>query len=495
LCVCLLNRIFAVLCNQIRATEDELQAACVARKVGEFNSMEKLDYVTINALKINTSSNNFQRFLSTIAFTLDVSKTNLSVSIMQQNFSHLTTLSASYHGLKSIDEIGNETFPQLINLNFSHNAITKLMSKVFNHMNHLEEADLSDNCLTHFSFGYEVITHRNLKKLHLQNNLIKEIVFEFGSSLSFQYLDLSNNYLDMFSCYLNFDHLKLQNNKLKEVRFEGTNFATLKAQNNLISTVDLYGTFKSVNLSHNQVTDINKIGASMVGTIDLSFNKLSVVVHSDYNYYEYLNNEDSYRDDDQVWVSHKKSVESLILSHNQIENINILSNFEGAIFIDLQENILKEVDFNKIATDFPNLKKLTLNENPLDDSTIAAIKQGGQDFMVKFDYSSKVSTTTASPIITTKSSAIDQATTTTTTNKPSTTTNKPSTTTNKPLSTSAASIIETPAKTSTPSTSWIIAFLIVVSALAVIGYVALKRHRNRSNFDRFGSNNDSANLL
>lgn len=447
--------------------------------------------------------------------SLNISFTDIKIPFRESNFANLMVLHASHNGLKSFEDIGRETFPSLRVLNVSGNVISTLKSDMFDHMKELEILDLSDNCLSHFFFGMELTKHENIKKLFLQNNLLKTFVAGYTvASKHLSILDLSFNRLESFRSHEHiFDELFLNDNQLISIECYQRNSPRqiLHAQNNLITSFESTVEFSMLNLSNNKFENLYQFSIGSANLLDLSYNQINLM-----SQVETASDSMDYDYDYAIGLSLSSlplqiHVKTLNLSYNKIKTVNNvpeLKRFKGLHNLNLEGNLISDIDNDKFAHEYPTLKNVNLKRNPLMDHIKKQLNFHSL-FQIKYEFEDD-STTTAPPVnlllgilppLPTLPTEIPDTTDSTlsedleTTDPPTSTiesTTLPSSTTEK-ISTTTMQIVDLPrndamtTQTQKGSEShtvfpWIMAILLIVSIVAGTYFIII--HKFKFKYDR-----------
>jgi Leucine-rich repeat (LRR) protein len=334
--------------------------------------MNKEKIVAINNLPMK--QNEVKSLQPSDILTVNISFSDIKLPFNRTNFDNLMVFHASFTGLQSFDDIGNETFPSLKWFNVSNNAISTMKSILFDHMKELELVDLSFNCLTHFVFGIELIKHENIKKLNLQGNLLKSFSAGFLSNIKhLSILDLSFNQLESFKSIDHvFDELLLNNNQLESIEYiqRASTNQTLLAQFNNLTKLESNINFSTLNLSHNQFKDLHSFSIGSVYVLDLSHNQIKFDEKSALNSIQQLYYDEYEDDSGSILTTIESPVQYFNLSYNKIDKINDilgLERFKNAESLDLEGNFITEVDHDKLLIEFPKLEHVSLINNPMKD--------------------------------------------------------------------------------------------------------------------------------
>lgn len=381
---------------------------CVAKARSDFKNMKKQTKV-----QINEKTMGFYGFASSgtaAIITLNVSFTDIRIPFVNASFTNLLMFHAAYNGLEKIDDIGNETWPSLKLLNLSHNALTNVKSKLFPYLKELEILDLSSNCFTHFHFEREFYIHENLKKLYLQNNLIHKVAWplttpDLGHSLDF--LDLSYNKLEVFHCdSMAIKTLLLNNNLLEKIYYQEHSLypfkCHLEAQHNLIREFTSTYDFTHLNLSYNELENLDDFYLDYFGgadVLDLSHNNIKPTVieeigdSDEYSDTMAMDYSDEYRSvlSTRILNIFTMKIINVNLSYNRMETlhaINGIERFRNCVKLNLEGNNMANLSYDKIRSEFKKLTHVNLKKNPLTKVDLNEIKfhNTTQFLGINFDY-------------------------------------------------------------------------------------------------------------
>lgn len=370
---------------------DILKSECVERSRKSFELMKKETKITVNGRLMGYYG--FENSASAVIL-LDVSNTNVQLPKMNASFVNLLMLHASKNGLEKIDDIGNETSPSLKFLNVSHNAISSVKSHVFSHLKELEVLDLSHNCFVHFNYDHVFLRHEHLKKIYLHDNLLHSVRGTTGLNhvMHLDLFDLKRNHIEDFNDFnLQVKHLQLMNNALKCLEIHHAKSMTLDVSENHLTSFISLGKFSKLDLSKNEFKCISQIEIKDVKFLNLSHNQIESCT---------MGNEES---DENAILSEEiggiEGIENLDISYNNISSMKDLHLFKACEFIGVEGNQLRNLDFEKIRQDFPRLKRINFNNNPLTsfDKSEMKFHNDTRFLNILFDYAVKDEETTRLP--------------------------------------------------------------------------------------------------
>lgn len=351
---------------------------CVERVRSDFKTMTKSPKIKVNDNLIEYSGFNDS---SHAVIKLSVSRTGVQLPMLNISFINLLLLDASHNGLEKINDIGHETFPSLRLFNLSFNAISSVKSYVFTHLREVEILDFSHNCFETFHFDRVLLSHENLKKLFLNDNLLHSLgtTFAMPKMMFLSFLDISNNFLSEFNNYeIQIHHLNMQNNSLKNVAIFDAEKMILNAQNNQLEQVLApRGSFASLNLSNNSIEYLSHVEIEAAVILNLSNN----LIHrwepstsdgsSEYDELEtgLMSEIGPKFDKTAVRLALQERVgiraEFLNLANNFIDSITELQHYKNCKELDLENNLLKDVYPHQLESLFPMLKRVNLINNHL----------------------------------------------------------------------------------------------------------------------------------
>ena len=248
-------------------------------------------------------------------------------------------LSNNQIGILKLENLDNNKFESLIELDLSQNRIKEIQIDYFRVFPHLRKLNLSANTLSDLE---NVFTQglRNLVDLDLSQT------------------DIDDKVLRQIKALVNLEKLNLSSNK-QLTKLDLRSFTRLKevqANNNSISDIQIFpeNTLKVLNLSNNQIKQLEYSVFEKLNNLeelDLSGNGLT---------------SENFFSDEKVFVLSKNSnLKILRLSNNEIKNdfIKALSeNCTQLIELDLYRNKLESIDREDFKK-FTNLQKLNLGYN------------------------------------------------------------------------------------------------------------------------------------
>lgn len=264
---------------------------------------------------------------------------------MFEGMQFVTELNLSNQRLDSIEDNAFYGLGQLVTLLLQNNKIKTLSPKCFNTLLNLKQLDLSNNKLENIEFEKERIGY--LESLSIRNNYLSVVKHEHFQGLdSLQFLDLSDNKIswlesNSFKSLKNLISFEISNNPLngtlEENTFEGLNsLPSLDISCSLLITIQ-NGSFngmirlKNLNISRSKIQTLqfnSFISTGAMETLDLSHNNIKefIVNNSQISNLDtlYLNN-NNIKTLDAKTFDRMLLLTKLILSYNEIENIDILT--------------------------------------------------------------------------------------------------------------------------------------------------------------------------
>lgn len=302
---------------------------------------------------------------------LDVSDKKLaSLHMLDEFCGGVVTLEASNNSIRHLEGV-----PECVrNLRITHNQLSELTA--WGHLLNLQYVDVSNNNLTSLHAFQELVHLRNLRAdnnkitslqgicyhdtlqvLRARGNQIDFVDFD-GSTLDrLSELDLENNCIesihnvDQLPCLTS---LNLQHNQLTEISTRtGTTTESLrylKLSDNNISSLDL-ASFPSVRLLH---ADQNRIGVVTGGSRCRRLDSLS------------LREQRNEGRMDTTFLTEIYEVRKLFLSGNLLDGFYPLADFLNLQYLELANCGLESLPSN-LGQLMPNVRVLNLNFNALED--------------------------------------------------------------------------------------------------------------------------------
>lgn len=195
-----------------------------------------------------------------------------------------------------------KNYEHILTLNVSRNNI-KSLNTMLNYYPNIQELDFSHNCLASLNIEHKkLVMNRALVNLNFSNNLIKEIHPYFFSSLSLEFIDLSNNRLTrFFAANYDINQLLLNNNQISQIVIDAehrkelrlldgshnlvqifqanVDFETLILKNNHVQLDDYFEirNVRTLDLSQNHIDNFNWQIMSYVTNLDLALNRLTTI--------------------------------------------------------------------------------------------------------------------------------------------------------------------------------------------------------------------------
>lgn len=360
----------------------------MAKVNSEYRKMAKVTKIFVNNKLIDYAGFNESSSL----ISLSVARSNVKLPVLNLSYKNLLKLDASFNGLEKIDDIGNETFPSLRLFNLSHNALTSAKSHIINHLKELEILDLSHNCFVRFHYDQMFLKHETLKKLYLNNNRLHSVQATLSEPkiMALDVLDFSNNFITEFSNFeIQIKHLNMRNNLLKSVNiFHASNMFLHAQHNEMVHFFAPSGTFRYLNLSHNEFEFLSYVEVERAIILDISHNHLRLwhpddisgeildvdtneilVSESDENLYD--KNTIKKKLQEKVGVR----VTSLDLSYNSIDSIDVLRHYKECVLLNLASNKLSSIYPPEFHNVLPGLGEVNLRNNSLTESDVLKLER------------------------------------------------------------------------------------------------------------------------
>ncbi|CAO1435957.1 unnamed protein product [Diamesa tonsa] len=195
-----------------------------------------------------------------------------------------------------------KNYEHILTLNVSRNNI-KTLNTMLNYYPNIQELDISNNCLISLNIEHrKLVMNRALVNINFSNNLIKDIHPFFFSSLSLEFIDLSNNRLTRFlAANYEINQLLLNNNKISQIVIDAehrkelrlldashnsvrivqanVDFETLLLKDNRVQLDDYFEirNVRTLDLSQNQIDNFNWQIMSYITNLNLSLNRLTTI--------------------------------------------------------------------------------------------------------------------------------------------------------------------------------------------------------------------------
>lgn len=350
---------------------------------------------------LKTYHNNKQYLNEVATFKCDNVKIAKIPPLLFEEFSKLTSFSATGVDLQEINRDDFKHAAVLKSLNLSGNRISSLDNMIFMHMKllqsidisknriisihdaafeeisgHLESINLSFNKIKEFKEKYFLLLGQDMN-IHLENNEIEEIEWSNTTQADNKIgiLDLDHNRIKSFdSNRLQISELFLNDNKLQKLRITSTMYV-VNANNNEIEKLS----FDPVLIIGHLILSQNKLSrevfaslknASKLGILDLSSNALGdlqIDTFADMSKLEELNL--SYSNLSTIpfgLFSHQKHLRTLNISHNNLGLIDyhMFTALEKLEVWDVSGNQLTKLEgYEGFHEHFPELRKIALDEN------------------------------------------------------------------------------------------------------------------------------------
>lgn len=301
---------------------------------------------------------------------LNISNNNLK-NILPFTFNDgqsLINLDLSYNKLEKIDVQMINGLPKLEILDLSNNEIKTIERGSFKDLNSLNILKLGKNSFT--TLDAETFGQIPLQYLYLNDNQFKSFSFlTFNRSLDT--IDLSNNkltdYVQNETCLAK--NIILNNNELTTLTLLGA-VSSLEAQHNKISSIELSTEIKIINLSYNEIKNLNTFTKLVnLREMDISFNEIGEFKDNSFELLENLEELYIQRTNLQTIPAgtfyNQLNLRVLDISYNNLQTIDfdqfIAMNILEELYID--GNSLNELNGKDIEDIFPELKIISISYN------------------------------------------------------------------------------------------------------------------------------------
>lgn len=270
------------------------------------------------------------------------------------NTSSLLILSLNNNSLNEIMEKNFAGLYNLRKLSLQNNRLLDIQPYAFKDLQSLEELDLSFNRLDYVPLNI-FRTTKYLQKILLNNNQFKELSAElFAENSLLQYLDLQNNYLTTFDGHFpsSLLHLDLSNNFLTFL-----NVSNLANLNILV-------------LDSNKLTNINNCLLNLPGLSQLHLNHNHVGPFLSDKTFGHLKNLTMLEIDnnhivrfDVGYILELKSLIGLSLAKNNISFVDFRNVTMDITYLNLSANVIGNI---RNLSSLKNLESLELSHNNID---------------------------------------------------------------------------------------------------------------------------------
>ncbi|MBB6370470.1 T9SS type A sorting domain-containing protein [Chryseobacterium shigense] len=260
-------------------------------------------------------------------------------------------------------EIDEGEVQVITELNISNANITTL-GTVLNYFESLVKLDASNNLLTSFQYGYQLISNYavlgTLRNASFKNNPNLQ-TFQFTGSPTGPY-PFGLEELDVENCP-SLQSVKLQYNYLTYLNIKNcTNLEELDVTRNQLTNIDFLNNtnLKSVNISQNKFTDFS-VSAPLLLHLNLYNNDLTT-----FNIYNYPNLES-------LEIANNKIADVDVSNHQKIQELSVWNDYPPSS----NSAYLKTVNANNCVAltqiriiDMPNVEKIFIKNGVADDVAI-----------------------------------------------------------------------------------------------------------------------------
>ncbi|KAJ3652357.1 hypothetical protein Zmor_018331 [Zophobas morio] len=334
-----------------------------------YNQTLKIVNSTVSAIRPNELSS----FSTIIALHLK----NLQIeSILPGAFNGLTRLKELYlndnklleivngvlnslHRLEVLDLRNNQIWrfdthslmgaANLRNLFLNQNNLSVIEDGVFENLSHLTYVDVSENPLEKFPFN----DLTNVKTLIVAKTELTSMENDF-SNLTMKLLNVSHNQIQQvdFSYLPTLEIVDISNNEITTVE-NGKNFdaVEVKLDHNKIANIDeMFKRVTQLSISHNELEELEVMfnGSETLIYLDFSYNRISKI--------------------DKTFFHGMKNLRSLYLQSNKISEIDtvLFRDLSNLVILDLSQNQIKQFQYGALDS-MVNLATLNISSNKLLD--------------------------------------------------------------------------------------------------------------------------------
>lgn len=297
-----------------------------------------------------------------------------------EGFHAVKILSLSNINLSALEQENLFGLPSMLEINLSHNNLTKIPSNVFANNLKLRVADFSFNKITVIE-PYPFVVTKNLTKLDISHNFLTKLDCNVFLSLqNLQFLNVSENSFSEidFNCIPSKQNLTINISRNSELLRNLTlisNIISLDTSGSLINQIynaDNMTNIVYLNVSQSKISNINELIrnlSSSLQSFDASFNFIGKLNHSTFDKLEnliHLSLQATNIKNIQFATFHRqRKLKTLDISYNDLNKINFTSfryAVDGLESLYVDGNNINELD-DLSAKNFPKLKWLGISKN------------------------------------------------------------------------------------------------------------------------------------
>eukprot|EP01094_Clydonella_sp_ATCC50884_P016119 TRINITY_DN2682_c0_g1_i3.p1 TRINITY_DN2682_c0_g1~~TRINITY_DN2682_c0_g1_i3.p1 ORF type:complete len:1232 (-),score=573.06 TRINITY_DN2682_c0_g1_i3:945-4640(-) len=264
------------------------------------------------------------------------------------------------------------SMPQLAVLDMGQNQLTSVPEPKGKEFLSLRKLNLEENAFT--EFPCEVCSMTNLQTLIMSNNKLPELPLDVGRLVHLEELIVKQN---------NFEELPISMNQLKKLRHLDC------SENRLTELPEDLGRHKlleRLEAQHNQIPEIPKVVCTLTQLTHLRLHgnqiKSIPVEIGNLTRLSELNLKENEIGEVPKEIGQCVSLRKLFLEYNQVRAIPAeIANLKKLLILILHHNSITCMP--EELKDMRQLMRFSLNANPLDEETLAVIKEGGALALLK----------------------------------------------------------------------------------------------------------------
>ena len=322
------------------------------------NSLIIDDITEVNMDNYGVKSSDLDDILSTFPNLDSLYLPNNEITDLSPlSYSNIYYLDLSNNKIKDIKGLPTSS----LELSLSNNEISDISA--LNDLPILGDLDISNN---NINWNENMLSNSNISWLNVSNTKMNNISF-IKDLTSLYYLNISNNSLDTLKGIENFKLGKLDissNSKIKDYELlnkidSADDGFTLYADNCGIQDIAIFNDLKVISLSleNNQITDLSRFNNNNVTDLNLTNNGLVDISSLNPLNISYINLS---KNPKLKGLESIKNISTVILQHNELDNLEEVKKLTGIVALDLSYNKIK--DYTELNS-FKNLSSLSLEGN------------------------------------------------------------------------------------------------------------------------------------